>query len=136
MKTLRLYRIILPVTSIGRAVKFYASVLGEKGRRVSPGRHYFECGGVILAVYDPGADGDRPRRGWRFHPFQYLYFSVPDLDKVLRRVRRAGGRVDSPIADMPWGERVFYARDPLGSRLCFVETGTVFTGSRRNDRSR
>lgn len=29
---------------------------------------------------------------------------------------------------MPWGERLFYALDPLGSRLCFVEEGTVFTG--------
>ncbi len=35
-----------------------AVVLGVAGERVSPGRHYFDCEGVILACFDPRADGD------------------------------------------------------------------------------
>lgn len=32
------------------------------------------------------------------------------------------------IAKRPWGERSFYAIDPFGNELCFVEAGTIFTG--------
>ena len=54
----RLYRVILPVTDIEAARGFYESVLGAPGERVSPGRHYFDCEGTILACFDPQADGD------------------------------------------------------------------------------
>jgi catechol 2,3-dioxygenase-like lactoylglutathione lyase family enzyme len=53
-----LYRVLVPVTDIERAQAFYSSVLGASGRRVSPGRHYFDCEGTILACFDPSADGD------------------------------------------------------------------------------
>ena len=49
MQTPRLYRVILPVADIERAVAFYRTVLGVPGQRISQGRHYFGCGGVILA---------------------------------------------------------------------------------------
>ena len=81
-----------------------------------------------MAVYSPAADGDQPEAGWRFHPLQYLYFAVPALEEARDRLLKAGGTVDEDIAAMPWGERLFYARDPLGSRLCFVDESTVFTG--------
>jgi predicted enzyme related to lactoylglutathione lyase len=124
----KLYRIILPVSDIERAAAFYSAVLGEAGQRVSPGRHYFECGGTILACYEPGADGDKPNKDWRFHPMQYLYFAVPDLESVLARVQEAGGKIDEGIATMPWGERTFYAQDPFGSLISFVDERTVFSG--------
>lgn len=54
----RLYRVIVPVVGIEASASFYAAVLGEPGRRVSPGRHYFDCEGTILACFDPEADGD------------------------------------------------------------------------------
>jgi hypothetical protein len=30
---------------------------------------------------------------------------------------------------MPWGETMFYALDPFGNPISFVEAGTEFTGS-------
>jgi len=128
MPTPRLYRVILPVGDIERAATFYAAVFGTPGKRISPGRHYFDCNGTILACYDPVADGDSEQGGWRFHTLQYLYFAVPDLEAVLARVRSAGGTIDSGIETMPWGERMFYARDPFGTRISFVDDGTLFTG--------
>ena len=74
----RLYRVILPVESIERAADFYAELLGLSGERISPGRHYFDCGGTILACYDPVADGDDRGDGWRHHFNQYVYFAVED----------------------------------------------------------
>jgi predicted enzyme related to lactoylglutathione lyase len=125
----RLYRVILPVSDIEVAARFYGHVFDSKGERVSPGRHYFDCGGVILACYDPVADGDPLGDGWVHHDNQYLYFSVADLDSVRSRIEKAGGKNLTEIEDMPWGERMFYALDPFGSRISFVDQSTVFTGS-------
>jgi catechol 2,3-dioxygenase-like lactoylglutathione lyase family enzyme len=132
--TPRLYRVILPVSSIERAAAFYSELLASDGRRVSPGRHYFDAGEVILALVDPGADGDtgaaRPNQ-------DYVYFAVRDLESVFARAKRLGGLVEEEgdgglpmgeIAKRPWGERSFYMKDPSGNPLCFVDERTIFTG--------
>lgn len=126
----KLYRVILPVSNIEQATIFYGQLMEAPGQRVSPGRHYFDCGGTILACYDPAADGDSLGEGWRFHPKQYLYFAVADLDACFDRAKDAGcGELDKEIAKMPWGERMFYAKDPFGNPICFVDENTLFTGS-------
>lgn len=111
----RLFRVILPVTDVDRAVSFYSGLLRRDGERVSPGRHYFDLGGTILAIYDPAADGDDVA-AWQHHPNQYLYIGVEDLESAFERARDLGATDLSPeIAFMPWGERLFYCRDPFGS---------------------
>jgi predicted enzyme related to lactoylglutathione lyase len=127
--TNRLYRVIQPVGSIDVATQFYSAVLESAGERVSPGRHYFACGATILACYDPVADGDEMQQGWRHHPNQYLYFATADLERALKRVRDAGGEIEAPIDTMPWGERMFYAKDPFGNPISFVDQGTLFLGA-------
>lgn len=124
-----LYRVIQPVSDIEAAQRFYSRVLGAAGERVSPGRHYFDCGGTILACYDPAADGDEVGEGWRHHANQYLYFATDSLEAMLERVRDAGGEIDAPIETMPWGERMFYARDPFGNPISFVDRQTMFRGA-------
>ena len=104
--------------------------------RVSGGRHYFSCGGVILAIYDPRADGDdrTPRPN-----FDYVYFAVDNLEAVYRRAQTVGGLSTNTgdgrlpmgeIARRPWGERSFYTADPFGNPLCFVDAASLFTGRR------
>lgn len=124
----RLYRVILPVTDIARATAFYAAVFETPGERVSPGRHYFDCGGTILACYDPVADGDDIGDGWRHHPSQYVYVAVADLEAASARLGAAGALDLTPIATMPWGERMLYACDPFGNPISFVDERTVFLG--------
>lgn len=131
----RLYRVIIPVPDVDAATAFYTKVLGIPGERVSAGRHYFSCGGTILACYSPEADSDPIGSGWRFHSSQYVYFATANVGLVFRRVKAAGGTVEGPIARMPWGERMFWARDPFGTPISFVDEKTVFTGwSRRRKR--
>ena len=127
--TANLYRVIHPVRDIETAVQFFSAVLGSPGERVSPGRHYFACGGTILACYDPTADGDDVGDGWRHHRSQYPYFAVTDLDATCESGAQAGGEITAAIETMPWGERIFYARDPGGTPIAFVDQSTVFTGS-------
>ena len=129
MATPHLYRVILPVSDIDVAAKFYSYVFEDDGERVSPGRHYFNCNGVILACYSPSADGDDLGKGWTFHENQYLYFSVPDLNVTRSRIEEAGGHNLTEIESMPWGETMFYAVDPLGSRLSFARSDTLYSGS-------
>lgn len=124
-----LYRVIHPVGDIDVAADFFSAVFGTQGERVSPGRHYFGCGGTILACYDPVADGDELGDRWRHHESQYLYFAVADLEAALRAVAEACGEITADIETMPWGERKFYARDPFGNPISFVDGSTVFTGS-------
>ncbi len=129
----RLYRVIVPVTDLPIAVRFYGHVLGIRGTPVSDGRHYFDCGGVILACLDPARDGDAP-----LPPLpENLYLSAPDLELVRARVSSSEGRLADgevhggaagEIVRRPWGERSFYAFDPFGNPLCFVAEDTEFTG--------
>ncbi len=130
-----LFRVIVPVADIERASRFYATVLGNSGQRVSPGRHYFMCEGTILACYDPKADGD----GYDAQPLpEPIYLAVDDLEVTYARAAESGASFSpdvvpevgplGKIARRPWGERSFYAGDPFGNPLCFVARDSVFTG--------
>lgn len=123
----KLFRVILPVADIEAATAFYRDLLADPGERVSPGRHYFNCDGVILACFDPQADGDAFES--RPNP-DNVYFAVGDLEAVFERARGLPCRkIDRAIETRPWGERSFYAQDPFGNPICFVDERTVFTGS-------
>ena len=132
---MKLYRVIIPVSDIEKAAEFYGRVFGTEGERVSPGRHYFDCGGVVFACYDPKADGDPGEA--RPLP-DHVYFSTDDIEGAYESCHAAGATIpDVIIAGVgaigrietrPWGERSFYAADPFGNPLCFVDARTVFTG--------
>lgn len=133
-----LFRVIVPVGDIERAALFYSALLGAAGSRVSPGRHYFECEGAILACYDPQADGD----GRNAKPLpEPIYFAVDDLESIYASAVTAGASLSfavvpgagplGRIARRPWGERSFYAADPFGNPLCFVSRDSVFYGPDR-----
>jgi len=81
-----------------------------------------------LSIHKTDGDPWEPRPN-----SDHLYFSVADLEPVLKRVTAAGVELDTRgerpgIATRPWGERSFYAKDPFGNPICFVEMGTEFTG--------
>ena len=128
MKNQRLYRIILPVNDIKKAKNYYRMLFDQEGTSVSPGRHYFDLGGTILACYDPKADGDDLGDGWKFHENQFIYIAVEDLDYVFKKMNSSDSKYVSKIEQMPWGEVLFYARDPFDNPICFVDEKTIFTG--------
>jgi len=122
----KLFRVILPVSDIDRAERFYSRVLGIPGKRVSAGRHYFDCGGTILACFDAKSDGDSiiPKAN-----SEHVYFAVSDLEVAYDRAVAAGCQwIEGKIQSRAWGERSFYARDPFGNPVCFVDEATVFRG--------
>jgi catechol 2,3-dioxygenase-like lactoylglutathione lyase family enzyme len=128
MSTMRLFRVTLEVGDAEKASTFYRALFGQRPRPVGGGRSYVDCGPAILALL---TTGERPRG----IP-QYLYFEVDDLDAVHARASDLGalsavdvhGHPGGEILIRPWGERSFYAEDPWGNGLCFVQSGTLFTG--------
>lgn len=124
--TASIFRIFVPVTDFDKAISFYQQLFDAEGRIIHGGRRYFDCGPVIFAVIENNGTpvGD------------HIYFSVRDLEVFFARAKELDclemmdvhGASSDEIAVRPWGERSFYARDPFGNGLCFVDETTVFTG--------
>lgn len=130
-----LYRIILQVDNLYKAEEFYATLLGDRGRRIPrASRHYIDCGPVILALVDVTGDnttGNKPQ------PLpDYIYFAVKDVDAMHARAQALNclsaqdvhGDSAGDLVTRPWGERSFYVHDPWGNGLCLVDENTLFTG--------
>jgi predicted enzyme related to lactoylglutathione lyase len=128
--TPRIFRLLLEVSDLDGGVDFYSRLLGTSGRAVRGGRHYFDCGEVILGLVDVSPTGRAPRP-----TPEHVYFAVSDLGDLHARAAQLGCLSDedvhgSPAGEpvvRPWGERSFYAVDPFGNRLCFVDDETLFT---------
>ena len=133
MSTARLFRVALQVADLQRAGEFYAQLLDDPGIPIPRGsRHYFNCGPVILALVDvaKGA-GESPQP-----TPDYIYFAVDNLEEVFERAKalnclatdRYHDQNAGEILKRPWGEVSFYAEDPWGNGLCFVDEKTLYTG--------
>jgi len=132
----RIYRVLIPARDLNRSRRFYETLLSTRGRKVGGGRIYFDCGPVILGILDYSTV-----RASKFTPpTEALYLATNDLEGVFRRARdlrclESGLLHQDPssplgeIAVRPWGERSFYAHDPSGNPLCFVDASTLFTGT-------
>lgn len=124
------FRLNVEVADLDAAVRFYSELLGVQGRRQPGARCYFDCGPVNLSVIDVSSVG-KPHTAAKA-----LYFTVKDLDAAFGRAKALGCLSQESVHDAPgggivvrpWGERSFYAVDPWGNPLCFVEEGTVYTG--------
>ena len=120
---MRVFRIAIPASQIGRSRAFYEHLLGIDADATVPSRLYFHCG-VIVVLTDWNL-GDRPP----FRPIpEILYLATEDVDAVRRRAVAAGALDVSEVEVRPWGERSFYCLDPDGNRLCFVDEATLFLG--------
>jgi catechol 2,3-dioxygenase-like lactoylglutathione lyase family enzyme len=126
----KIFRITVEVADLDKAAAFYSKLLGTDGKRHPGARHYFDCGGVILAVLDPSRGGLTPTPGPKS-----LYFAVGDVAAVHARAKQLGalapykvhGEDAGAVIKRPWGEKSFYVVDPWGNDMCFVEDGTLYT---------
>ena len=128
--TPKIFRITIECSNLDQAAAFYAKLLASEGTRHPGARHYFDCGGVILAVIDVTQGGLAPTPGPKS-----IYFAVRDLDGAHGRAAELGalapfkvhGQPAGEPIQRPWGERSFYLTDPWGNELCFVQDGTLYT---------
>ena len=126
----RLFRVIAEVADLDAATELYGELLGIAGERHPGARHYFDCGGVILALLDVSQGGLAPTPGPKS-----MFLAVDDVDAVHERASRLGvlapyqvhGEPAGAVIERPWGERSFYVVDPWGNDLCFCQEGTLYT---------
>jgi hypothetical protein len=121
------FRMNVEVGNLDEAAELYSKLFDVVGRRQAGSRVYVPCGPVTLQVVAVPQPHAVPKS---------LYFTVRDLDAVYARAKALNalssmsvhGEVGGEISVRPWGERSFYAGDPWGNTLCFVEEGTTYPG--------
>ncbi len=126
----KIFRVTVEVSDLDKAAAFYSKLLGTDGKRHPGARHYFDCGGVILAVLDVSRGGLTPTVGPKS-----LYFAVGDVTAVHARAKqldalapyKVHGEDAGAVTTRPWGEKSFYVVDPWGNDMCFCEDGTLYT---------
>jgi len=124
---MRLFRLNVEVADIGAAAAFYETLLGLEARPQAGARVYVTAGDVTMQIVQVPAPQVAAKA---------LYFAVADLDAVHARARDLGCLSDETVHGepggeplvRPWGERSFYAQDPSGNPLCFVDQGTIYAG--------
>ena len=130
MTAAKLFRVTIEVSDLEKATTLYTDLLGTPGKRHPGARHYYDCGGVILAVLDVSRGGVPPTAGPKS-----MYFAVDDVAAVHARAQKLGvlapyqvhGQPAADVITRPWGEKSFYVVDPWGNDLCFCEDGTLYT---------
>lgn len=123
----QLFRLNIEVGDLAQAQTFYETLLGLVGRTQAGSRFYMNAGPMALQVVQVGVPHTAAKA---------LYFSVTDLDAIHARASALNCLSALPVHSMnggdisvkPWGERSFYANDPWGNPLCFVEAGTIHAG--------
>jgi len=118
---------ILACQDLPTSRRFYAEVLGA-------GQQYqFPADGVpvylTLSIGEStlglavgtgqNAYGERPLPATG-HPVDLCVY-VDDLDAVLAAAGQAGGALVAEAAEMPWGERVGWIRDPDGVHILVIQ---------------
>ena len=124
---MRLFRLNVEVRDLNEAAGFYGALLGVEARLQAGSRCYVAAGDVTLQVVQVAEPQLLPKA---------LYFVVDDLAAVHARARDLGclsqemvhGTPAGEPTVRPWGENSFYADDPTGNPLCFVEAGTIYAG--------
>ena len=85
MSTPKIFRVTFEVANLDAASAFYADLLGTPGQRHPGARHYFDCGGVILALIDVSQGGRPPSPGPKS-----LYLASDEVDAVHARAKKLG----------------------------------------------
>ena len=125
----QLIRLNVEVADLDAAISFYTDLFRVRGRK-QPGTDA-TCGPVTLQVLDVSSNGQP-------HPAaKALSFTVENLEAAFDRAkalsclsRKVSARVHRQVASScaRGASDRFYAEDPWGKPLCFVEEGTVYTG--------
>jgi hypothetical protein len=109
-------------------VDFYARVLDTEPEppRVFPfaSIHRVRCGPATLKVMVPADAPVGPAsvaRFWDLGGLRYVTLWIDDLDELVTRWTRHGGRVDTPPAELRPGVRVAMLADPDGNAIEAME---------------
>jgi lactoylglutathione lyase len=110
----------LTVKDLEKSLAWYRNVIGftvdQRYEREGKLRAVaLKAGAVqILIGQDDGARGLDRIKG---EGFSLYITTAQSVDDIAKRIKDAGGTLESEPTDMPWGVRVFRLQDPDGFRL-------------------
>jgi uncharacterized protein len=93
----------IAVPDPGRARTFYGALLGWTFQETANGASVDTGGAVRAGIHSEQA------------PSTQVFFSVPDIDAAVQRVRELGGEVDPGSSEGPGGRYVHSCRDDQGA---------------------
>ena len=110
----------LTVNDLEKSVAWYRDVLGftiaqsheREGKLMAVSLRAGEDVRIVLAQ-DDGAKGLDRQKGIGF---SMMITTDQNIDELAQRITDAGGVLESPPVEMPWGARMFRLRDPDGFR--------------------
>ncbi|PPE72677.1 hypothetical protein C3942_16625 [Solimonas fluminis] len=123
----KLFRIVIPVSGLDQAARFYGSLLLADGFRVPPASHSFPLGQALLTCYDARVDGEAV-----LPPSpQAIYIGVDEnlMQLRVRALQMGATEVDAEPRRMPAGEAGLCLTDPWGNRLAMVDAHTMQWGA-------
>jgi uncharacterized glyoxalase superfamily protein PhnB len=110
----------MTVNDLQKSLAWYRDVVGftvdQKHERDGKLRAVsLEAGTVrILINQDDGAKGMDRVKG---QGLSLMITTAQNVDQIAKRIKEAGGTLESEPTDMPWGARVFRLKDPDGFAL-------------------
>lgn len=115
----RLSLVTLGVRDLAQARRFYEEGLGWRRGNRDEEVAFYQLGGMILALWSRAAlaeDAGVPDDGAGFRGFALAYnaHNREEVDAIVARAARAGGRLVKPAIDTPWGGYAGYFADPDG----------------------
>lgn len=117
----------LTVNDLQKSMDWYQNVagftVGERYEREGVLRGVVLIAGniEIMLGQDDGAKGWDRVKGQGFS----LYFTtVQDVDQLAARITDHGWTLETEPTDMPWGARIFRAKDPDGFTLVIASEGS------------
>jgi predicted enzyme related to lactoylglutathione lyase len=112
---------IISTSDLDRLREYYARVFGATEVRRTPEQGPLFYLGLRIGdsdlglVADDKAETGTPQR-------LLLSIEVESVDALLPVVEEAGGKVQGPPNDMPWGQRVAHTEDPDGNLVNLTQT--------------
>jgi len=110
----------LTVKDLKQSVGWYRDVMGFAVEREMERDGQLRAVGVRAGQVHINLNLDDGKRGWdrvKGEGFSFQLVTEQSIDEVAKRIRAAGGTLETEPADMPWGARVFRMRDPDGYRF-------------------
>lgn len=115
----RISLVTLGVDDLDRAVRFYEAMGLKRNMNVTEGVAFFQMGGLVLSLWgrdhlaaDAGISGSRA--GFSGVSLAYNTRSEGEVDEILARAERAGGRIVKPAQRAFWGGWYGYFADTEG----------------------
>lgn len=112
---MHLHHILLPVSDVEAAARFYEALGMERVSSISPHIRWMQFGPNQLHLWPN--DQQHVYNGWHHEPSPHFAVVGDDIEAFAREIPRLGGQIVQPPGQRPNGTWYLFALDPDGNRF-------------------